>query len=262
MVVAIALDDAFQLGVLSSRIHVVWALAAGGRLGVGNDPRYTKTQCFDPFPFPAATDAQRQRIRDLGEQLDRHRTSRLAAHDALTMTALYNVLEKERAGESLDDDERQIHEQGLVGVLKELHDELDAAVAQAYGWTPGLPDDELLQRLVALNAQRRAEEEEGHVRYLRPAYQAPEQAAAQGALDLDLDVGGDGAPAEPLDWPSALKDRAQAVRAVMHHADAPLTVEQVARHFHRARRKDVESLLDVLEGLGLVERTDAGAFAA
>jgi hypothetical protein len=42
----------------------------------------------------------------------------------------------------------------------------------------------------------------------------------------------------------------------------PLTVEQVAQHFYRARRKDVESLLGVLEGLGLVERTDEGAFAA
>jgi len=47
----------------------------------------------------------------------------------------------------------------------------------------------------------------------------------------------------------------------MTHADEPLTVEQVAQHFHRARQKDVESLLDVLEGLGLVERTEEGAFA-
>ena len=177
------------------------------------------------------------------------------------MTALYNVLEKERASEPLDDDERRIHEQGLVGVLKELHDELDAAVAAAYGWDGGLPDEDILQRLVALNAERRAEEEEGHVRYLRPAYQAPEEAPTQGALDLDLDVGGDGAPAEPLAWPSALKDRAQAVRAVMHHAEGPLTVEQVARHFHRARRRDVRELLDALAGLGLVEQTEDGAFA-
>jgi hypothetical protein len=259
--IAIALDDAYYLGVLSSRIHVAWSLAAGGNLGVGNDPRYNNTQCFDPFPFPAATDAQRQRIRTLGEQLDRHRKTRLAAHDDLTMTALYNVLEKERAHEPLEDDERQIHEQGLVGVLKELHDELDAAVAAAYGWDAGLPEETILQRLVDLNAERRAEEEEGHVRYLRPAYQAPEEAQTQAALDLDLDVGGDGAPAEPLAWPSALKDRAQAVRAVMHHADGPLTVEQVARHFHRARRADVRSLLDTLSALGHVEQTDAGAYA-
>jgi type II restriction/modification system DNA methylase subunit YeeA len=65
MLIAIALDDAYCLGVLSSRVHVAWALAAGGRLGVGNDPRYNKTRCFDPFPFPAATPEQQARIRVL-----------------------------------------------------------------------------------------------------------------------------------------------------------------------------------------------------
>ncbi len=177
------------------------------------------------------------------------------------MTALYNVLKKERRGEDLDADERIIHEQGLVGVLKELHDELDAAVAAAYGWDAGLPEETILQRLVALNAERRAEEEEGHVRYLRPEYQAPETVETQAEMDLDVQVGGDGAPAEPLDWPSGLTPRAKAVRAVMTHADAPLTVEQVARHFYNARRADVRELLETLEALGHVEGTDDGAYA-
>lgn len=64
MLVNIATDDAFFLGVLSSRVHVVWALAAGGRLGMGNDPRYNKSRCFETFPFPDPTEAQRQRIRN------------------------------------------------------------------------------------------------------------------------------------------------------------------------------------------------------
>lgn len=46
MLVCVALDDANALGVLSSRVHVVWALATGGRLGIGNDPRYNKSRCF------------------------------------------------------------------------------------------------------------------------------------------------------------------------------------------------------------------------
>ena len=71
--VNIALDDAYFLGVLSSRIHVTWALAAGSHLGVGNDPVYVKTACFETFPFPAATDAQKARIRALAEELDSHR---------------------------------------------------------------------------------------------------------------------------------------------------------------------------------------------
>src|SRR5690606_38781586 len=101
MLIAIATDDAYHLGVLSSRIHVTWALAAGGRLGVGNDPRYNKSVCLDPFPFPDATPEQQERIRKLGESLDAHRKARLEAHAKLTMTDLYNVLEKLRAGEPL-----------------------------------------------------------------------------------------------------------------------------------------------------------------
>ncbi len=31
-------DDAYHLGIVSSKIHIVWSLANGGRLGVGNDP--------------------------------------------------------------------------------------------------------------------------------------------------------------------------------------------------------------------------------
>ncbi|MGI9434876.1 MAG: type IIL restriction-modification enzyme MmeI, partial [Geminicoccaceae bacterium] len=50
MLVSIGSADAANLATLSSRFHVTWALAAGGRLGVGNDPRYNKSRCFDPFP--------------------------------------------------------------------------------------------------------------------------------------------------------------------------------------------------------------------
>ncbi|WP_345946922.1 type IIL restriction-modification enzyme MmeI [Bradyrhizobium sp. 197] len=57
--VVIAIDDAAQLGVLSSRIHVVWALAQAGTLE--DRPRYTKSQCFDPFPFPDANSIQSKR---------------------------------------------------------------------------------------------------------------------------------------------------------------------------------------------------------
>ncbi|MEW6253217.1 MAG: DNA methyltransferase, partial [Planctomycetota bacterium] len=47
MLIAIASDDAFHLGVLSSRVHVVWALAMGGTLE--DRPRYNKTRCFETF---------------------------------------------------------------------------------------------------------------------------------------------------------------------------------------------------------------------
>ena len=44
-------------------------------------------------------------------------------------------------------------------ILKELHDKLDAAVAEAYGWPAGLSDNDILIRLVALNQQRAREEQ-------------------------------------------------------------------------------------------------------
>lgn len=169
MLVNIAIDDAFALGVLSSRIHVCWALAQGGTLE--DRPRYNKTRCFETFPFPSCTPDQQQRIRELGEQLDAHRKRQQAAFPELTMTGMYNVLEKLRAGEALTAKDKIIHEQGLVSVLKQLHDDLDAAVADAYGWPADLPDDEILSRLVALNAERAAEESTGQIRWLRPDFQ-------------------------------------------------------------------------------------------
>ncbi len=48
---------------------------------------------------------------------------------------MYNVLEKLRSGETLTAKEKQIHDQGLVTVLRQIHDELDEAVLEAYGWS-------------------------------------------------------------------------------------------------------------------------------
>ncbi|MCB1205191.1 MAG: class I SAM-dependent DNA methyltransferase, partial [Verrucomicrobiae bacterium] len=97
MLVAIAVDNAAILAVLSSQIHVVWALAMGGRLGMGNDPRYNKTRCFETFPFPALEEGPlKARLRELGEQLDAHRKRQQALHPHLTLTGIYNVLEKLR----------------------------------------------------------------------------------------------------------------------------------------------------------------------
>ncbi len=149
MLVAIASDDAWHLAVLSSRVHVVWALAAGGRLGVGNDPRYNKTRCFEPFPFPAASAAQQAELRALGERLDAYRKQRQTLYPDLTLTGLYNVLAKLRAGETLTPAERTMHERGLVTVLRELHDAIDRAVLAAYGW----PD--LIRCWMAASSTRR-----------------------------------------------------------------------------------------------------------
>ena len=179
----VALSDKFYLGVFSSRAHISWALHFGARLE--DRPRWNNGTCFDPFPFPDPEAATKQRIRDLGEQLDAHRKRQQAAHADLTMTGMYNVLEKLRSGETLTAKEKTIHEQGLVSVLKQIHDDLDAAVCDAYGWPDDLSDEEILQRLVDLNHERAAEEERGLIRWLRPEFQNPDgEQKRQGKLDL------------------------------------------------------------------------------
>ncbi len=90
------------------------------------------------------------------------------------MTGMYNVLEKLRSGEPLTAKEQIIHEQGLVSVLKQIHDDLDAAVFDAYGWPHDLDDEEILQRLVDLNHERAEEESRGIIRWLRPEFQNPQ----------------------------------------------------------------------------------------
>ncbi len=120
--IVIGSDDAVLLGVLQSRHHVAWMLAQGNWLGVGNDPVYAKTQCFDPFPFPDPPPSLRAEIANIAEELDAHRKTRMAAHPHLTLTRLYNVLAAIRAGTPLSPEERDIHDAGEVTILRALHD--------------------------------------------------------------------------------------------------------------------------------------------
>ncbi|MCW1937819.1 class I SAM-dependent DNA methyltransferase [Pseudomonas sp. MDMC_285] len=281
MIIAVGIGDALALGTLSSRIHCTWALAAGGRLGIGNDPRYNKTRCFETFPFPDATPEQQAQIRDLAERLDAHRKRQQAQHPELTLTGTYNVLEKLRAGEPLNVKDKTIHEQALVSVLRELHDELDRAVFAAYGWhdlaaqlvgkpgaTTPLPDkpeaqaeaeEELLCRLVALNSERAAEEARGHIRWLRPEYQNPSAAVASEQSEAELDdttdfesVPAAAAATGKLTWPKQMREQVAAVRHAL--SQSPLPADALAAQFKRSPKVAVQAVLDALEELGMVQR--------
>lgn len=170
-VVVVALADTAHFGVLQSRAHKVWALASGGRQGVGNDPVYNTTRCFDPFPFPTLTSADQKKISGIAERLDGHRKSRQQQFPSVTFTDMYNVLEKLCSGDALSEKDHAVNGQAFVSVLKKLHEDLDAAVLDAYGWSPDLTDEQLLSGLVELNATRVEEEHNGLVRWLRPDYQ-------------------------------------------------------------------------------------------
>lgn len=257
---AIGSDDAYILGVLSSSIHVRWALAAGGTLE--DRPRYQNTQCFETFPFPDPTEQQAARIRELGEALDAHRKRRQAEHPALTVTEMYNVLEKLRRDEPLTDRERLTHEQGLVSVLRQIHDELDAAVADAYGWPASLSDEEILENLVRLNAARAAEERQGRVRWLRPDFQKP---AAGVAAAFGEEFAPAAAPAAKQDkqpWPKSIPEQARAVRLALAAQRGVVTSQELARAFTRARVERVEELLQTLVSLGQAREVGRGRYAA
>ena len=210
------------------------------------------------------------------------------------MTGMYNVLEKLRhplpnppplgegaiksppsggrlEGGVLTAKEKAIHEQGLVSVLKQLHDELDAAVADAYGWPANLPDEEILERLVALNAERAAEEAQGLVRWLRPEYQNPSgfdsaqptDTSAEQMVFPDQPAFPERSRREPparRPWPKTLPEQVAAVRAALTSATGPVTAEAIARNFQRARTEKVAELLITLVALGQAREPEPGLF--
>ena len=146
-VVAIARDDDFTFGVLHSRIHEVWSLKQGTSLGVGNDPRYTPSTCFETFPFPRPTPAQHLEIEKWAKYLNDVRNALIAADGTRTLTGIYNDLTALRGSRD------STH---AVYALLIAHERLDAAVIAAYGWNAPLGDDEILAKLLALNLERAA----------------------------------------------------------------------------------------------------------
>ncbi|MDB9316714.1 class I SAM-dependent DNA methyltransferase [Nodularia spumigena] len=234
----IALDDAYFLGVLSSKIHVTWALAAGGRLGVGNDPIYNKTRCFDPFPFPEPTAEQKQKIRELGEKLDAHRKQVQAQHPDVTITGMYNLLEKLRAEQPFTDADRKYNDKALISILKSIHDELDEAVFAAYGWSQSSSDNEILTQLVALNAERTAEERNNLIRWLRPEYQAPHEVNLQEPIPgMTTTAETTITPIEQKPFPKKAKEQLAAIRDLLRTSGGEWTLEQVMKQFKVTQRQ-------------------------
>ncbi|XWZ92762.1 class I SAM-dependent DNA methyltransferase [Azospirillum sp. B2RO_4] len=248
-VVVVATSDKAILGVLSSKIHRTYSEAAGGWLGVGNDSTYNHSQCFDTFPFPNATPHQKRVIGQLAEELDAHRKRVLAEHsDRLTLTELYNVLEKGRSREELTAREMEIYQLGQVGVMLDLHGRIDHAVADAYGWPADLEDARILENLVALNAERHREERDGLVRWLRPEYQNPHGQGAAVQIAATLDIAAD--TAKRIVWPKAPTEQVHSLMAALSRCGRAVEAESLARQFKGARSPRVKELLDILVSVG------------
>jgi hypothetical protein len=231
-------------------------------------PRYHNTTCFAHFAFPPRPPDGGEHLGEIAEELDAHRKRVLADHPHLTLTGLYNVLEKLRAGidpSALSPPDRRIFDDGLVLILKELHDRLDAAVADAYGWAADLSDKELLARLVALNQERAQEEANGLVRWLRPDYQIPRFGTAQQKQQLALRGGGMRAAPAPEEaskpaFPADDMAQTAAVMAALASAAQPLDAGDLAGSFRRGRRitDKVRSVLGALQRMGFVATQDEG----
>lgn len=172
--VAITISDDATFGVLHSRFHEVWSLRMCTWLGVGNDPRYTPTTCFETFPFPrgltpADTSAQTTELQPDGALVPgglKGEVKNYAVAIAAAAKELNGLRENwlnpaewtRREPEVVplgmttspypdrilpkDGYEQQLAERTLTklynvrpGWLKEAHTALDSAVAAAYGWT-------------------------------------------------------------------------------------------------------------------------------
>jgi hypothetical protein len=145
--IVFARDDDWFFGVLHSRFHRIWALGLGTQLREKvSGFRYTPTTCFETFPFPwppstplgkltRTQDGQRTAIANAARSLDALRADWLGdrTEKTRTLTALYNA---------------------RPGWLQRAHDDLDEAVADAYGWPADLPECEIVTRLLALNRER------------------------------------------------------------------------------------------------------------
>jgi hypothetical protein len=168
--VSVFLTEEFSsFSVLQSRIHEVWAKFLGS--SIKDDPRYIPEDCFETFPFPANYESDAA-LQAAGQTYHDHRAA-LMVEANKGMTTSYNHFH--------DVDERS----PAVQALRDLHDEMDRAVLRAYGWEdlagelrsefltketegdhtyqgryfwPAAARDRVLARLLALNAERHAEE--------------------------------------------------------------------------------------------------------
>ena len=113
-----ATDSCAQQAVLSSSFHQYWAITYGSTLGIGT--RYTPSDVFETFPRPEPTSA----LEAIGRTLDAERREIMLRRD-LGLTRLYNLVNDPGLEAGADPD---------VDRMRDIHVELDAAVAAAYGW--------------------------------------------------------------------------------------------------------------------------------
>jgi type II restriction/modification system DNA methylase subunit YeeA len=149
-------------------------LKVGSWHGVGNDPRYTISTTFETFPFPEgltpnipatdyADDPRAQAIAGAAAELNRLREAWLNPPDLVDILPEVvpgypdRILPRDEAAAAV------LKKRTLTNLYNErptwldmAHRRLDGAVAAAYGWPADLTDEQVLERLFALNQERAA----------------------------------------------------------------------------------------------------------
>ena len=253
MLVSFGLSDGFHLGVLSSRPHRAWAKATGAVLE--DRPRYTKSACFDPFPFPDAEASMRAEIAAVAEELHATRNAVQAEHPDLSLTAVYNGM--------ADGGSPDLERRGRLAILRELHARLDQLALQAYGWPESISRTELLAGLTQLNQHRRAEEASHHVRWLRPDYQARRyDRAGEAASRLQLARAAPEAEPRPL-FPRDRDEQSAAVLQALVTSGAPLQLEELLTAFRNGPPRmeaQIKAALAILVQYGHLARLPDGRY--
>jgi hypothetical protein len=143
----------------------------------------------------------------------------------------------------------------LSGATLSRH--LGAAVFDAYGWPHDLTDEQILERLVALNAERAEEERRGLIRWLRPEFQNPagaksEQQTTMAGIEIE-EKEAEAKPKAAIPWPKDLPSQIAAVRdLISSDSTETWTLDRTAKSFKGAKRTQVQSVLDSLAALGLI----------
>jgi hypothetical protein len=126
--VAFAFDQKAALAVLQSRPHEVWTRFLGSSMK--DDLRYTPSDCFETFPFPVDW-GEIGSLASIGSAYYEHRAA-LMVRNGEGLTKTYNRFH--------DPDEASPD----ILRLRALHDAMDRAVLDAYGWADLRPACEFL----------------------------------------------------------------------------------------------------------------------
>ncbi|KRA64725.1 DNA methyltransferase [Caulobacter sp. Root655] len=169
-----ASDGDVLFGLLHSKQHELWSLRTASWHGVGNDPTYNTESCFETFPFPEgltpnipaadyAADPRAIAIGDAAAELNRLREAWLNPADLVRTEPEVVPGYPDRVLPVSPEAALELKKRTLTNLYNQrpqwlamAHQRLDAAVAAAYGWPNGLSDDEVLERLFALNQERAA----------------------------------------------------------------------------------------------------------